>query len=114
MDRPIKELLVLLQREFKNGTQLKKYRMVEREFGSKIPIDEKYHGLCHASRLLLDYNLINQSERIALIDCIKSYAKTKTKFYDCDGHITDNPHQFIWRMSERAPRLKWLRDNIKK
>jgi len=105
--RPTKELLQLVQKEYKERALVEQYSENNR--------DKDYNGLCYVVIILFRAKLIKLDERYFLIDIIKNVGKKKGyKFFTFEGRKTDCPSQFVWRAIERPPRLAWLRNQIKK
>ena len=89
MERPIKELLILLRDNTKVDSTW---------FGLKQRIDR---GLCLEALRLCDKGIITRTERLILVRYME--------FHRPDGTDTN---QFWWRVKLWKPRLHWLNKQI--
>ena len=91
MERPIKELLILLRDNAKVDSTW---------FGLKQRIDR---GLCLEARKLCNEGIITRTEWMILVRYMK--------FHRPNGTCTDT-NQFWWRVKLWKPRLHWLNKQI--
>jgi hypothetical protein len=95
----MKELLIILQREFITNANNR---------------FNHYRGLCFAVHRLLLSNNITLDEHNKLIKYIKSYGRTQPTQFDDKGNSVKDTSKFIWKMFDRQSRLDWLELKIKR
>lgn len=103
MPKSIKYLLILVQKEFKESNLLKKPSTYY-----------TYPGFCSVIVMLRQHHLINNDDEQILINYIKTFAKTRKKFYTHANSISLDFNQFIWKYENQSSRLKWIQKEIDK
>jgi len=99
----MKELLEQVRDEFKSAKVLK-----------ERTLHETYTGLCGAAQQLYLNGDINGTMYDCVINKIKTFAKTKKRFWTYDLDRTTNNEQFIWKPKARPFRLRWINNEISK